>query len=124
MYKLLIFVVFLTLGACSQYKPQKSASSSNLEIQDPVGMNIYQQHCIACHGRDGTGALAGVPDLTQVAGFNSKTNNRTDLFKHIEHVKKGLKRPGDPMAMPAHPNLTEQDVEEVLKYMQQKFTHY
>lgn len=27
------------------------------------GSKLYQQHCIACHGLDGTPAFAGAPDL-------------------------------------------------------------
>ena len=120
----IFFLALFFLTACATYEPDNLTSKP--EIKNVKGLNIYQQNCIACHGSDGTGALAGVPDLTQVAGFNGNSELHNEVFKHIEHVKKGLKRPGDPMAMPAkggNPNLTEQDIREVLKYMHEKFTN-
>jgi mono/diheme cytochrome c family protein len=57
-------------------------------------MKIYKKNGIACHGSDGTGALAGVPGLAQVTGFT---------------------REGDA-------NITGQDKREVLKFMHKKFS--
>ncbi len=125
MYKM-FFTVLLFLTACTTYKSKPENLISQPEIKNIVGMKIYQQNCVACHGSDGTGALAGVPDLTKIAGFNGKPELHGEVFQHFEHVKNGLKRPGDPMAMPpkgGNPNLTEQDIREVLKYMHEKFTN-
>ncbi|WP_198246274.1 c-type cytochrome [methane-oxidizing endosymbiont of Gigantopelta aegis] len=89
-------------------------------------MEIYEANCAACHGSDGTGSISGIPDLTQVAGFKRGRDSDSELFRHIKHVKNGLKTPKSPLAMPAkggNPNLTEQEIIEVLKYMREKFTN-
>ena len=122
----IFFLVLLFLTACASYEPESENLTSKAETDNVNGFKIYQQNCTACHGNDGTGALAGVPDLTRVAGFRGNPTVHAKLFQHFEHVKNGLKRPGDPMAMPAkggNPNLTDQDIREVLKYMHEKFSN-
>ncbi len=89
-----------------------------------AGEKIFEQSCAACHGSDGTGAIAGVPDLTQFKGFKSGENSDAALFEHFSHVKQGIKSSG-PISMPpkgGNPNLTDQDIRDVLKYMREKFT--
>ncbi len=123
MLKFLLLTVSLLAG-CATYEVEPKQPAEKAEIKNIRGMEIYQQNCIACHGNDGTGAIAGVPDLTKVAGFRGNPQQHEQLFQHIEHVKNGLKRPGHPIAMPAkggNPNLTEQDIREVLKYMHERF---
>ncbi len=122
----IFFLVLLFLTACTTYQPEPTNLTSTAEINNVNGYSTYQQNCAACHGNDGTGALAGVPDLTKIAGFKGNSAEHTELSLHFEHVKNGLKRPGDPMAMPAkggNPNLTDQDIREVLKYMHEKFSN-
>ncbi len=121
-----LVLLMLFLSACAGYDKEPLQSTTMPEVQNAAGMKIYQKDCAACHGGDGTGAFAGVPDLTQVAGFRKDADSDAALFQHIKHVKEGLKTPGSPMAMPAKGgdlNLTEQDIKEVLKYMREKFTH-
>lgn len=121
----LFFLLMLFLVACARYETEPLQSASTTEIQNVAGMKIYQKDCVACHGSDGTGVIAGVSDLTQVAGFKRGADSEASLFQHIEHVKKGKKTPGSPIAMPAKggdPNLTNQDIREVLKYMHEKFS--
>lgn len=37
---------------------------------DPFkGREIYQQHCVSCHGADGRGTQPGVPDFTRGQGL-------------------------------------------------------
>ncbi len=123
MQKLLILLT-LFLSACAGYDTESLQTTAMSEVQNTTGMKIYQKDCAACHGNDGTGAFAGVPDLTQVAGFRKGADSDAALFQHIKHVKEGLKTPGSPMAMPAKGgdiNLTGQDIKEVLKYMREKF---
>ncbi len=125
MRKLFVLLV-LFLSACTNYETEPLKSTSIPEIQNVTGMKIYQKDCLACHGNDGTGVIAGVPDLTKIAGFRDNPNWHAELFQHIEHVKKGKKTPGSPIAMPAKggdPNLTDQDIKEVLKYMHEKFSN-
>ncbi len=125
MYKV-FFLSLLFLAACTQYETAPLKSTSTPVIKNVKGMKIYQANCAACHGSDGTGAFAGVPDLTQIAGFKRGANSDADLFRHLKHVKEGLKTPGSPMAMPAdggNPDLTDQDITKVLKYMREKFSN-
>ncbi len=118
------FLVLLFLTACTKYEPESGYPASKTETDNVNGFQVYQQNCVACHGSDGTGAFSGVPNLTQVAGFNKTSHSDTDLFQHREHIRKGVKTPGSPIAMPANggnPNLTDQDIRDVLKYMRNKF---
>lgn len=83
------------------------------------GKKIYNQTCIACHGPDGSGAMATVPDLTKPDGRLAKP---TDVL--LKHIREGFQSPGSPMAMPAkggNPSLTEKDLEDVLAYMLKAF---
>ena len=125
MQKVFLLLV-LYLAACTSYEKESLKSTANPGIKNVAGMKIYQKDCAACHGNDGTGAFAGVPNLTRVAGFRKDADSDAALFRHIKHVKEGLKTPGSPMAMPAKGgdlNLTEQGIKEALKYMREKFTH-
>jgi len=124
MHKLFVLLI-LFLSACTQYETKPLKSTSIPDIQNTKGMKIYEANCSACHGSDGTGAFAGVPDLTQVTGFKRGADSDADLFQHLKHVEKGLKTPGSTLAMPANggnPDLTDEDIKEVLKYMREKFS--
>ncbi len=138
--KFVVLSLFLMMFGCASNQQNRGSTPSDI-AQDPQlakhslpaiaqnpsfenGKRVYQGTCIACHGADGTGALPGVPDLTRVEGFNKTSHSDFALFKHVEHVEKGLKRPGDPMAMPpngGNPNLTDKDVHDALIYMRAKF---
>jgi cytochrome c5 len=132
-------MLLLMFGCASNQQTPKTTSSDNAQdpqlekhtlpaiAKDPRfenGKRVYQGTCIACHGADGTGALPGVPNLTRLDGFNKNSHSDFALFKHVEHVEKGLKRPGDPMAMPpngGNPNLTDEDIHDALIYMRAEF---
>ena len=44
--------------------------SSAVMAGDPFkGREIYQQHCLNCHGADGRGAQLGMPDFTRGQGL-------------------------------------------------------
>jgi len=123
MYKVFILSM-LILAACTGNEKTSVATPS--KIKNVKGMEIYETNCAACHGSDGTGAIAGIPDLTQVTGFKRGSDSDSELFRHIKHVENGLKTPKSPLAMPAkggNPNLTEKEIIEVLKYMREKFTN-
>jgi len=124
MYKV-FFLSLLFLAACTRYETEPLKSTSTLNVKNAKGMKIYEANCAACHGNDGTGAFAGIPNLTRIAGFRRGADSDLELFRHIKHVKEGLKTPGNPIAMPANggnPDLTLQDIKEVLKYMREKFS--
>lgn len=82
-----------------------------------AGGAIYHRTCVACHGADGRGARRGVPDLTSgVMAYSS-----TSLAAHIE---RGFRAPGRPLAMPpkgGNPDLTADDVINVIAYLHHAF---
>lgn len=83
------------------------------------GKAIYEQTCIACHGAKGKSSIPGVVNLTQKGGPLTKSDE--ELFSSI---KGGLQRPGATMTMPpkgGNPNLTDQDVSSVLKFLRREF---
>jgi len=83
------------------------------------GAEIYAQTCVACHGADGRGTLPGVPDFTSKSGPLSKGDSVL-----LQHITDGFQTPGSVMAMPpkgGNPDLTEDDVIDVLYYIRGKF---
>lgn len=139
-YRFVVLSLFLMLLGCASHQqsrgitadeiardPQLKKHSLPAIAKDPGfenGKRVYQGTCIACHGADGTGVLPGVPNLTRLEGFNKRSHSDFALFKYVEHVEKGLKRPGDPMAMPpngGNPNLTDKDIHDALIYMRAEF---
>ncbi len=84
-----------------------------------TGEETYKKTCVACHGNDGKGAFPGTPDLTNSAGVLSKTDAVL-----VNNISNGFQSPGSPMAMPprgGNPNLSTDDVAEVLKYIRETF---
>ncbi len=46
------------------------AISASVTAGDPFkGREVYQQHCLSCHGADGRGTQLGVPDFTRGQGL-------------------------------------------------------
>lgn len=83
------------------------------------GESIYGSTCVACHGAKGNGTIPGVPDFTKKKGVLTKPDQ--ELF---ENIKNGFQNPGSFMAMPplgGNPDLTDQDVKDVIAYIRQKF---
>lgn len=83
------------------------------------GKAVYSTTCVVCHGPDGKGAIPGVPDFTKKGGALEKSN---ELL--LDHMINGFQSDGSPMAMPArggNPSFTDQDMEEVLKYIRATF---
>lgn len=96
-------------------------SSAVASIPAQSGEAIYNQTCVACHGADGKGTVPGAPDLTAADGPLSQTD---DVL--LKHISEGFKSQGSPMAMPpkgGNPKLTRQDIETVLIYMRENFSH-
>lgn len=84
------------------------------------GQAIYLQQCLVCHGADGTGAMPGVPDLTEPSGVLSKAD---ELL--LGSLINGVQRPGAPLLMPpkgGNPALTETDMQDVLIFIRREFT--
>jgi cytochrome c5 len=88
--------------------------------EEERGKEVYEETCIACHGEDGSGALPGItPDLTPA---NGPLSQEEEVL--VKHIIEGFESPGSQMAMPpkgGNDELTEEDVRNVLRYMQESF---
>lgn len=95
-------------------------SFAHLALGDPLrGKEVYSQTCFACHGADGKGAIDGVPDLTIADRRLAKPDEIV-----LMNIIKGYQSEGSIMAMPpmgGNPDLTEQDMADVLAYMRKEF---
>lgn len=83
------------------------------------GKAVYGETCVFCHGAKGKGEIPGVPDLTRKKGPLAKTD--AELFRNIAD---GFESPGSAMAMPArggNPDLSDEEVHDVLAYLRQAF---
>lgn len=99
--------------AAETTEPDESPASSL------SGKEIYQQTCVACHGPDGKGVFAGVPDFTDPQGRLSKSDEEL-----LRNVQNGFQSPGSPMAMPprgGNSALTGGDLRNVIKYLRSEF---
>lgn len=96
------------------------SSYAHLNPGDPArGLEVYSQTCIACHAADGKGAIDGVPDLTLANGRLAISN---DIV--LTNIINGYQGEGSLMAMPpmgGNPELSEQDIADVLAYMRKEF---
>jgi len=84
-----------------------------------TGKGTYEKTCVACHSANGKGAFPGTPDFTDSSGALSQSD---DVL--INHITNGFQSPGSPMAMPpkgGNPNLDDNAVSEVLKYIREAF---
>lgn len=97
-----------------------SAVASLTAAGDPIrGAQVYQETCVACHGANGKGAFEGVPDLTDPAGRLAKPD---DVL--LRNMIDGFQSPGSPMPMPprgGNPDLTDQDMRDVLAHLRKNF---
>lgn len=97
-----------------------SIKSSDAENKNSLtGQEVYEQTCIACHGKDGKGTVPGAPDFTDSKGVLSQSDEVL-----MKHIAEGFKSKNSPMAMPAkggNPLLTETDLSNVIIYMKSEF---
>ncbi|MEE8258794.1 MAG: cytochrome c [Sphingomonadales bacterium] len=92
-----------------------SGGSTSLEN----GKAVYGTTCIACHGAKGKGEIPGVPDFTKKKSPLSKSD--AELFQNLLN---GFQSPGSFMEMPikgGNPDLTEQDIQDVILYLREEF---
>ena len=110
----------------SDYHPPEDVAMAETTTT-PTGTNpgggkaIFESTCIACHGADGKGAIAGTPDFTSPSGPLSKSDSVL-----LDHIMNGFKSEGSPMAMPprgGNPNLSDEDLKTVLAYIRETFGH-
>ncbi|VAW79737.1 Cytochrome c, class I [hydrothermal vent metagenome] len=112
-------LTFLQTSNVSFVQETPPASTAESAASTLSGKEIYQQTCIACHGADGTGAFAGVPDFTDPKGRLSKSDEEL-----LKNVRNGFQTPGSPMAMPPRGGngaLTEGDLHNVIEYLHSEF---
>lgn len=96
------------------------ARADNLPIAR-AGEVIYNQTCVACHGKTGQGEIPGMPDFSRMDGTLSQSD---DVL--MKHLLNGFQSESSPMAMPpkgGNDDLTITDLRNVLQFMHQKF-HY
>jgi len=98
-----------------------SASSSGWAAPRDLanGQERYEETCIACHGDNGKGTMPGMPDFTSSKGPLRKGNSQL-----LESIQNGVNRPGADIAMPpmgGNPDLTEDDLRDILSYMRKAF---
>ncbi|MEN8171161.1 MAG: cytochrome c [Pseudomonadota bacterium] len=77
------------------------------------GEYLYLQNCMVCHGSDGSGAMPGVPDLTEQQSVFQQGDKQL-----VKQLKKGLQRPVSPMLMPP-PQLSDKALLNTIRYMRQ-----
>jgi len=79
------------------------------------GKQLYDQTCAVCHGADASGAMPGVPDLTERQGALTKPDPEL-----LRSLVKGTQAPGAPLAMPprgGNPALTDADLRATLGHL-------
>lgn len=103
-----------------QASPSSPAGTSASTRPNPAnGSRIYSATCVACHGSNGKGMLPGMPDLTAANGRLAKSDAIL-----LRNIIQGFQSPGSPLPMPArggNPDLTDQDMANVLAYMRTAF---
>ena len=87
--RLILILIFLLMSG------GVFADSSEAAADAAAGKAVYSQTCIACHGKNGKGAIPGVQDLT--AADSPLTKSDEEL---INSITNGFQSPGSPMAMP------------------------
>lgn len=83
------------------------------------GEQLYNQTCVACHGKNGKGNLPGVPDFTKKDGRLTKTDEML-----VNNIMNGFKSPGSSMAMPAKGgmgSLTRDQAAAIVSYLREAF---
>ncbi len=79
------------------------------------GRALYEKTCVRCHGADGTGVFAAVPDFTDRDGPLAQS----DEVLH-QHIKHGFRSPGAFMVMPAkggNAALDDADIADIIAYL-------
>lgn len=117
------------LAGCGREDPQRDAQREpatlpNASAADPLsGQALYVRHCLLCHQQDG----GGVPNMQPpLIGSPVASGDERAL---IELVLRGIggQPPALPasgsysMVMPGVPQLTDQDVADLLTYIRQAF---
>ena len=74
---------------------------------------------IVCHADDGSGAMPSVPDVEE-----NRAWTMMNKIKLLTRLKQGIQKSETSMGMPAkggNPDLSDMDLNEIIKYMRQSF---
>jgi len=96
-----------------------STAQANQPRDIDNGREKYEETCVACHGEKGKPTMPGIPDFTSRKGPLKKPNG-----KLVKSIIDGIDRPAADLAMPpmgGNPDLTEEDVRDILSYMRKTF---
>lgn len=124
--KIFPFLILILVASCATQVTETDRRNNQPAIKNIQGQYIYERNCLPCHGSDGIGAFPGSPDLTQVKGFSAEAHSDAELLEHMVQVKQGIKSSTGSLLMPpkgGNPDLTDQDIREVLEYMREKFSN-
>ncbi len=80
--------------------------------------DLYLKNCMVCHAEDGSGTMPGVSDLQENLQWS-----KIEESKLLTRLKLGIQKTG--VSMPAkggNPNLTDDDLLEIIRYMLKTFT--
>jgi uncharacterized membrane protein SirB2 len=104
----LSFLILCGVMTLAYTKPTLWKSGKVVEGSDSVkaGQVVYQENCQRCHGADGLGGFAGAKDLTKSTMADAEITNVI-----VQGNASGT--------MPAHPNLSAQQVEQVKEFVKQ-----
>ena len=84
-----------------------------------TGEELYAQNCTICHGEEGTGAMPGIPDLTENRVWASEP-----VTQLITRIKQGIQSPNSAMPMPPNGGnsaLTDEDLKNIIQFMRTSF---
>ncbi|MBM3224052.1 MAG: cytochrome c [Candidatus Tectomicrobia bacterium] len=105
------FVMMMTLGAMAQ----QASGAGNAE----AGGKVYQARCAPCHGPDGKAAIPTAQALNPKPRDHSDGAYMNQLSE--EHMTKVVKNGGPAVGkspiMPAHTDLNDQQIADVVAFM-------
>lgn len=102
---LAVFLIFTAYGLAEMNRKAKTGGKIDTSTAtDPiaVGKIVYSNSCINCHGADGKMGGSGAKDLSASTLTNDQ---KIDLIRHGKN------------AMPAYKDLTDQQVKDVIQYI-------
>jgi cytochrome c2 len=130
---ILCLLIFIGFRVSSKKKSQKPAllvthNITNRKLMDfMIGKRLYENNCGACHGRFST---KDGPWLT-LPGFLSRWPDKKELFAYIRNPEEVRKRNAYAKElsviwgakMRGVPNLTDQEIQSILDYMEAELTN-
>lgn len=103
-------------------KPDNSATgapAASADVSSLSGQQLYDRACIACHGKNGQGAIPGVPNFNDPKGPLSKTDAQLELS-----ILQGVQRPNTPLAMPPQggdSSVGPEEAHQLVEYLRSAF---